>query len=426
MGPTVAAASPANARHGTIQAALRYPSFRKLWLAMFTSNTGTWMQTVVLPAYIDSRTKSGLWVGLFTFALLGPVLLLSVPGGVLADRFNHKVWLTATQTMQLVMTLAIAVLVSRGANLWLILLAQLLGGVGGALNNPAMQAVMPNMVDPRDIPGVVSLNSVGINASRVIGPVIAALLMARGFTTSEILVVNAASFLAVIAAIQLARLPRAEPATVATGWANVLHGVWLTQRRSVLGRLIAGMALFSFFCLPWVGLFPAITRLNLDLDSSTSTYKWLYATWGFGALVGALCIGTVLAGWDKTKLIRPLLIGYAGSYLAFSLLDSPGPAFAVGFVLGFFYFALATSMVTVVQANLRSHERARVMALWFMAFGGTVAIGNLAFGPVIDAIGARPVMWVGVVGAVILSEWCDIPRRRLVTLADEPDENRTS
>ena len=88
---TTSSTSPASgAAHGTIGAVLRNRNFVLLWSGMMVSNTGSWMQTVILPAYIDQRTESGLWVGLFTFALLGPVLLLSVVRGVMADRFPRK------------------------------------------------------------------------------------------------------------------------------------------------------------------------------------------------------------------------------------------------------------------------------------------------------------------------------------------------
>src|SRR6188768_119001 len=87
MRTTITASSAAERSHGTAASALRNPNFRLLWLGLFASNIGTWMQNLVLPAYIDARTESALWVGLFVFAQLGPLLLLSIPGGVLADKF---------------------------------------------------------------------------------------------------------------------------------------------------------------------------------------------------------------------------------------------------------------------------------------------------------------------------------------------------
>jgi MFS family permease len=184
-------------------------------------------------------------------------------------------------------------------------------------------------------------------------------------------------------------------------------------------RLILGMALFSFLCLPFVGLFPTVARLNFGLSPATGTYKWLYATWGFGACLGALAVGTVLAHHDKRKLIVPLFLGFSGCLATFGLLRTYQPAFPVGFALGFFYFALATSMLTILQQNLRSSERARVMSLWFMAFGGTVALGNLAFGPVIDVVGARPVILFGAISAIGLAWWCDVSRRHVSLLVED-------
>ena len=415
--PATTTSSPP--RHGTIGAVLRVPDFRLLWSALTLSATGSWMQTVILPAYIDQRTKSPTWVGLFIFAQLGPVLLLSIPGGVLADRFFRRGWIATMQTVQLIASIVLAVLVAHHAPVAAIFAAQLFGGIGNALNNPAMQGTLPNMVDPRDIAGVVSLNSVMINGTRVLGPVLAVGLDRLGFSLRDILLVNAASFLFVVVAVFAVHLPVESPATAERGLRNLTHGLRLARHRSIVGRLVVGMAVFSFFCLPFVGLFAPITRLNLGLDSGSAAYKWLYATWGCGALAGALTLGTVFAHADKRRLIRPLLLAFAATLAGFTLLRSVPPAFPVGFVLGATYFAMATAMLTVIQDNLRGAERARVMSLWFMSFGGTVAIGNLVFGPVVERFGARPVLLVGVGFALALSWWCDVARREVRTLADE-------
>jgi MFS family permease len=133
----------------------------------------------------------------------------------------------------------------------------------------------------------------------------------------------------------------------------------------------------------------------------------------------------VLAHYDKRKLMVPFFVGFAVCLGTFSLVRSATPAFPVGFVLGFFYFALATSMLTILQQNLRSSERARVMSLWFMAFGGSIAIGNLVFGPIVDAIGPRAVMIFGAVCALGLAWWCDVSRRPVVLLDDESDERES-
>ncbi len=163
------------------------------------------------------------------------------------------------------------------------------------------------------------------------------------------------------------------------------------------------MALFSFFCLPFIGLFPTVADEGLGIDPGSPTYNWLYATWGLGAMLGALSAATILARYDKQRLIRPALVGFAVSLATFGALHDPAPAFPVGFVLGWFYFLLTTAQLTVLQQNISDLERPKVMALWFMAFGGTVPLGNLAFGPVMDRIGPHWVLAAGAVAALVLA-----------------------
>ncbi len=405
--------------HGTALAALRTPAFFVMWVGSFASNIGTWMQTVVLPAYIDRRTESGAMVGLFTFAQLGPLLLLSIPGGVLADKFPRKPWIATMQAGAMGLTLMMAWLVQVDASVWALLAVQLLTGITNALNAPAMQGVVPALVHPADLPGAISLNSVMINGSRVIGPVIAAALMAQGMGVPTILVINAVTYVFIILAVKVVPFPHIGRATDAKGFDNLATGIRIVQRRTVLRRILLGLAMFSFLSLAFVGLFPTIARTNFGLDTSQSTYKWLYATWGLGAMTGALAVGTVFSKVDKRRLIAPLLLGFAAFLTVFSLLRDPAPAFPVGFGLGFCYFGMTTSMNTVFQQNLRNSERARVMSLWFMAFGGTVSIGNLVLGPVMDGIGATPVLLAGAVAAVGLAWYCNIPARPSRTLADE-------
>lgn len=403
-----------------MSAALQHRDFRVIFIGQFASVIGSWMQTVVLPAYIDGRTQSAMWVGLFVFAQMGPTLLLSIPGGMLVDKFPARGLLVTMQAGMMIASAALAVMVTgNGAAIPLIWLAQLVAGTCNALSAPVLQGTIPNMVPTEDLPGLIALNSAMVNGGRVIGPVIAAILMSRGMTTSQILLLNAVTFLFVIGAMYLVKFPVQKRATDARGLGNVLAGLAIARRRSIIGRLLLGMAVFSFICLPWIGLFPSIARLNFGIDPRSATYKWLYAVWGIGALSGALLVGTVLAQTAKERLIRPAFLFYAVAVGAFGLIHSPALAFPIAFLVGVAYFAQATSMLTVIQQNLLGHERARVMSLWFMAFGGTISISNLVFAPMVDHLGARPVMLIAAVGAALLAWWCDPLAPGVVNLADE-------
>jgi MFS family permease len=403
-------ALPHRHRPGTARAALSYPAFRWVWLGLFASNIGTWMQNFTLPAYIEDRTESASLVGLLVFTQLGPLLLLSIPAGVLADRFPRRPYLVVMQSVQAIFSVLLAVFVATHAPMWTLFACSLIIGIGNALNNPAFQASVPLLVHRADLAGAVSLNSVMINGSRVLGPAIAAVLASLGVTRPWLFVINAATYVFLIAAIIAVQIPDVRGVHTEQGWRRLLTGVNIARRRSSLARLLLTMCVFSMVCLVYVGLFPSVARRNFGVDVSSPSYNLLYTVWGVGACLGALAVGTVLAHIDRRRLIVVGFGVFAVSLAGFAVVRSVGPAYPIGFVLGFAYFLTATAMITVFQENLADTERAVVMPLWFMSFGGTIPIGNLIFGPVMDAVGARPVLLVGAVVAVGLARWCDLRR----------------
>ncbi len=124
--------------------------------------------------------------------------------------------------------------------------------------------------------------------------------------------------------------------------------------------------------------------------------------------MGGLAIGTIFVKWDKRRLIRQGFLAFALSLAGFALARNVSQALISGALLGFAYFGTTTAMSTVMQNRISDHERGRVMALWFMAFGGTVPLGYFAFAPLIDAIGARWVLLIGAAWALLLAWWCNI------------------
>jgi MFS family permease len=249
-----------------------------------------------------------------------------------------------------------------------------------------------------------------INGSRVIGPLLAAVLSIAGVSTAGLFMINAGTYLFLIAAILAVNVPDVRGTFAEVGWRRLLSGINIARSRPVLGRSLIAMTIFSMVCLVYVGLFPSVAARNFGIDVDGAGYKFLYAVWGIGACLGALSVGTVLAHIDRRLLWVRGLLGFAVSLAGFALVRSLGPAFPVAFVLGFAYFLAATALITIFQENLGDAERASVMPLWFMAFGGSIPIGNLIFGPVIDAIGARWVLGFGAVTAVWLAWWCDLRR----------------
>lgn len=408
-----AAAAPLTHGHtpGTARAALAYPRFRILFIGMSLSSIGTWMQNFTLPAYVDGRTGSASLVGLLIFVQLGPLLLLSIPSGILADRFDRTRLVIAMQAVMMAMSIVLAGLVFSDAPLWTIFGAQLVIGIANTLNAPAFSASIPMLVDRRDLSGAISLNSAMINGTRIAGPALAALLAAVGFSLSQLFIVNAATYLFLIVPLLVSvRLPMPTGALPERGWRRLGSGIRIVRRRGVLLRTLSTMFLFSLLCLPYVGLFPSVARLNFDLDPEGGAYKLLYIVWGLGAFFGALAVGTWLARRDTRRLIPLGLLLFAVAMATFALLDDWVLALPVAAALGFVYFMTATALASVLQRNLADEERSAAMPLWFMAFGGTVPVGNLAFGPLMDAVGARWVLMIGAVSALGLAWWSDLKR----------------
>jgi MFS family permease len=330
---------------------------------------------------------------------------------VLADRVDRTRLVIAMQSTMLVLSLVLAALVANHAPVWTLLAVQLAIGIANTINAPAFSASLPMLVGRADLPGAVSLNSAMINGSRIVGPAFAALLAALGFSIAQLFVVNAVTYLFLIVPLLMwVRLPQLVSDEPVEGWRKLTQGFAIVRRRRVLARTLSTMFLFSLVCLPYVGLFPSVARLNFGLDPEGGGYKLLYIVWGLGAFFGALAVGTWLSHRDTRRLIPFGLLLFAGALGAFALLSDLTFALPVAFALGFVYFMTATALSSVMQRNLADTERAMAMPLWFMAFGGTVPIGNLIAGPLMDAIGARWVLGAGAVFAVWLAWWANLAR----------------
>jgi len=405
---------------GTARAALSHRTFRIVYLGAFASNIGTWMQNVVLGALAYSLTKSGVFVGVITAAQLGPLLLFSPVGGMIADAFDRKRSLMLLCLQQALFSLLLAlVTLPDDPNQVAMVAVVLVIGIGNALYAPIFSAVVPILVPRRDLSGAISLNSVQMNASRVIGPAIGATIYSST-GPSLVFVLNAVSFGFVIFSLTRVTLPP-PVATGAQGLHRLLEGVQVARRDRVVRQCLVVIFTFSFLCLPFITQMPTIADTNLGIASKSTAYGILYACFGLGAVVGALSIGTVFAAASKPLLTRVGLVGFAIMLVAFGLLHVAGLAYLAILLLGCVYFAVITSLSTVLQEEIDDAVRGKVMALWIMGFGGTVPFGGLAGGWVIEQFGITPMIGIGAVISLGLAWWADLlPVRPPGALALEP------
>ena len=401
---------------GSALSALRHRTFRTVFVGAFLSNIGTWMQNVVLGALAYDLTGSPSFVGLMLAAQLGPMLLLSMVGGALADMFDRRRLLILVSTEQGLLSLVLALVAAGDDPSRWTLVAIVLGiGIGQALFGPTYAALLPSLVGRRDLAGAISLNSAQMNGSRVVGPAIGAALD-HAFGASWVFTVNAMTYLFVIGALLIVELPAPSANDDgARGIGRLLAGLRIARRDRVIRRCLVTIATFSLLSLPFVGQLPVVAARNLDINPRSSAYGLLYTCFGLGAMCGALSIGTLFSARSKERLVRAALVAFAGFLTVFSLLRSPGPAYVAVVFVGLSYFALITSLSTVLQHRLDDRTRGRVMALWIMGFGGMVPIGNLVAGPVIQATSVTTVLLGGVVAALLLAWYADLRPQELRT-----------
>jgi MFS family permease len=394
---------------GTARSALRHPTFRIVYFGAFASNIGTWMQNVVLGAYAYGITHSSTFVGVIIFAQLGPALLLAAVGGLIADKVDRRKFLILLSLEQLVFSLGLAWVVrAHSPSHALLIVMVVLVGVGSAMFGPAYAAILPALVGRADLPGAISLNSAQMNASRVIGPVIGSVAY-HLVGPAWVFAGNAVTYLFVVASLMIVTLPLLPTVTLhASRWRELTAGLTTARADRVVGRCLVTVFVFSLLALAFLGQMPVVAAHNLGINPKSANYGVLYASFGTGALMGAISIGTVFAHTSKPMIVRVSLLGYAMTLTGFALLRQAMPAYFVVAVLGAFYFAFITALNTALQARLEDAVRGRVMALWIMGFGGTVAIGNLVAGPIVAAVGITSVLIFGAGIALLLFWYADL------------------
>ncbi|MFM8236392.1 MAG: MFS transporter [Actinomycetota bacterium] len=400
-------------RPGTAQAALRHRDFRIIYLCTFASNIGTWMQNVVLGAFAYKVTGSGTFVSLLYFCQLGPLLFLSMWGGVLADAVDRRRLLVTAQVAQALFSIGLAYAAfAPDPPLAVITVLVLAVGIANALGAPGMSAVLPTLVPREDLTGAVALTSIQMNLSRVIGPAIGGVLYATlgAQGAAWVFAINAATYGFAVIGLLWATYPRRTTTEIAEqGLRKVLSGVRIARRDPYILQLLLTLTSFSFFSVTFVGIMPQIAQNSFGIDPKSWQYGVLYAVFGIGAALGATSVGTLLAEREKISMLRPGFIAFAALLTVFALLSAPVAAYIVVTVLGGAYFHIITCLSTALQQHLADDQRGRVMALWIMGFGGTVPLGVLVAGPFTDRY-VREVMFVGVVWAIFLAWWSDRAR----------------
>jgi MFS family permease len=357
--------------------ALRHPRFRRYSAGVLFSLTGNWIEAAAFGYVVLLLGGSAATLGLIGFLNTIPNLLLALPAGVLADRYDQRKLLLVFQGANMLVAAALAVLWATGSlTLGLLAAIAVVGGSLGTLSFPAFQGMLATTVPPRELESAVAINSLSLQVARFVGPAIAGVLLAAAGPT-WVFGANAASFIAVLAALVL--LPSSRTA-IAAG-AGMVGGAIGDGVRYVFGqRSLATMMILMFlaglFGTPPVAfMIPAIA--TDQLEGGPGTLGALLAAIGLGSVLGSLALLVLSRRVNKGE---PLLVGYFITGAAIAVVGvSTSTSLSIGLaVLGGFGGVLFVGLSTVVVQAMSSNEmRARATAIWAAAFVGMLPFGGL-------------------------------------------------
>ncbi len=365
-------------------ALLRDTRYRTYWLALFTSQMGTWMQAAAQGWLVLLLTGSAERLGLVVALQFLPSLLFSLPAGVLADRYPKRHLLLLTQGGMMLLAFLMALLILTG---WVryghVLLFAFLYGALNAMDLPVRQSFTVELAGRERYPGAIALNSFGFNLSRLLGPALAGLLIA-GFGVGMAYLANALSFLPLL--LVLRGVPPGPAAGEGDGrfLREALEGVRFVLENPLVRRVV-GLVLFaSLLGMNFQTLVPAYARLVLGL--SATGYGFLVSSVGVGALGAAL----VMAFTGRPRPGR-LLLGVFALSLAHLGLFLPQASWVPLFLAlgGFGMISVLINANTLVQLSVPDRLRGRVMAVYSLVMLGTGPLGAYLTGLLFELLGGR-------------------------------------
>jgi MFS family permease len=407
-------------RGGTFES-FRERDFTLFWFGSLVSNTGTWMQTTALALVVFSFRQSSIDLGIVNFVSGIPILFLALPAGALADRVDKRMLLIVAQAVLMLQAAALGILYYQGrlssaspvtSMIWVSGLG-LLGGVMSALTFPAWQALLPDLVPREKLMNAIALNSAQFQSSRLLGPLVTGGFVLVGASLGNVFLLNAASFLFVIAALWAIH-PNPQPEGASGGrfagapdestWARLTAGVRYAREDRTVGALITSTAFMTVFAMPYMMLLPAIVHSGLGATGQTeqAQVSWLMAANGLGAAAGALMVASMPPTTRRERLIPFAIIAMGALLVAFALSHSFWLSVPLSILAGAAFLTVNSLTNTSIQASVPGRLRGRVMALFVMAFMGIMPISAAIFGPIAQAIGASQAV---LIGAVILMGW---------------------
>jgi MFS family permease len=392
-------------------AAFAYRDFRVQWIGACTSSIGTWMQIVAQNWLIVSLTNSSpFFLGLDAFLQQLPIILFSLVGGVFADRYDRRRTLLVSQVIQMATSGTLALLMYlRIVEIWEVLALSFVTGCAQSFGGPAYQSLIPSLVDKKDLPNAVALNSIQFNVARVLGPLAFSLTLAAfqrwGYSEPQAMnacfLLNALSFLVVIQTLTMLRVKHIASANTNSVGDELKTGISYVRDHKNLAALIMLAAATTFLGFALLTFLPIFAQKIFH--QGADTYSHLMAFSGAGSIVGALLVAWL--GKYKKMGLTALIVQaiYGALIIAFAVSRTLWLSDILLFLTGAALMIVFSTVTSLVQLTAPNHMRGRVMSIYMLAFRGGMPLGSLVSGwlagpPV--ALGAP--MVIGINGVLLV------------------------
>jgi MFS family permease len=366
-------------------APLRIPLFRDRWIASTVSNVGTWMQDTAGTWLMTSLTTSPLLIALMQTAASLPVLALGLLAGATADIFDRRRLLIFWQSWMLASVGILAILTFLGhISPWALLSFTFLLNIGSAMNNPAWQAIIPELV-PRDhIPETVALNAASNNLARALGPALGGLMVAafrRADTgTAYVFLLNSISFAGVIwVLVNWKRIPLFKSTLPSERIAaSIRSGLRYVRYAPDLQTSLLRAFTFTFFVSAIWSLLAVVAKR--DLNQGALGYGILNGSLGVGAVVAATTLHRVRRRFTADHILAAATFYNAGTLMVLALVHRPAIVIATLVISGFCWTSAMASLNTSIQISVPAWVQARALGTYLMTFQGGLALGSVLWG----------------------------------------------
>lgn len=379
---------------------LRIAVFRSLWIASFASNVGTLMQSVGAAWLMTTLAPAPLLVALVQTATNLPTFLLALPAGALADILDRRKLLLYSQAWMLVSAALLGFLTLWGLTTpWILLGLVFALGLGAAMNGPAWQAIVPELVGREDLSAAVALNSAGFNLARAVGPALGGLLVAS-FGPAITFLLNAASFVAVLAVLFGWKRPHRQTELPPENLVEAIAGGVRYIRHAVaLHNVLIRASLFLFSASAIWALLPLIARFELKMGPTG--YGLLLAFLGLGAVTGAMLLPRLQRAMPTERLLAMSALAYAFGIAAPAIAPSL-PLVSLGlFLAGIAWLVSLSRFNVTVQAVVPEWIRGRALAVYLLVVFGILTIGSTLWGAVAGWIGLTTTLGVAAGGMLV-------------------------